>query len=243
MREAGLDVAAGVLESEVTSLNETYNKFISKNVPFVTLKVAISLDGKITATRGARSPLSGPRAKAFVRRLRSEHDAVVIGSRTALIDNPLLKAAGTRQPLRVVLDSMARLPLDSRLAASAGTLRTLMAVTPRAPQDKREGLLGAGVTVIECREKDGMVSLPDILGRLARLEVTSVLVEAGSVLAASFVKDALVDKFIFVVSPQLLGGEGPCLIENEEILAKRLTIASHRQYGEDLVIMAYSRQD
>lgn len=242
LRGAGLSVTVGVLESDVTLLNETYNKYISKNTPFVALKVAMSLDGKITATRGARMPLSGPRAKAFVRRLRSEYDAVVIGSRTALIDDPVLKGSGGRQPLRVVLDSGGTLPLRSRLAASAASIPTLVAVTPRAPRNNRTDLLAAGVSVIECQEKDGMVSLPDILDRLAKLEVTSAVVEAGSILATSLVKEGLVDKFIFVVSPQLLGGQGPSLVENESILAKRLSIYSHRQYGDDLVITAYPRQ-
>lgn len=242
LREAGLHVETGVMRDEATALNEIYNKFITTRMPFVTLKLAVSLDGRITARRGVRTPLSGPRAKAFVRRLRGEHDAVCVGSRTAAIDDPLLKGAGKRQPLRVVLDSMAGLPPGSQLVSTALQMPTLVAVGPRAPHDKREGLLGAGVTVMECREKNGMVSLSDTLDRLAKLEVTSVLAEAGSVLAGSLIREGLVDKLVLVVSPRLLGGDGPGLLEDQAILDKRLCITSHRKYGEDLVITAYPRR-
>lgn len=239
LREAGLLVETAVLQDEATALNEIYNKFITTRQPFVTLKIALSLDGKITARKGTRTPLSGPRAKAYVRRLRAEHDAVAIGSRTALIDDPLLKGSGARQPLRVVLDSGAALPLDSQLVSTAAAMRILVAVTPRAPADNREGLVKAGVTVMECREKNGMLSLVDLLDQLAKLEVTSVLVEAGSVLATSLVGDGLVDKLVLVVSPQLLGGNGPSMLEDQAISGKRLSITSHRKFGEDLVITAY----
>lgn len=208
-------LAGGTYRQRVRQLNAAYEKYITTGLPYVTLKVAVSLDGKIaTATRDARW-ISSEASRAMAHRLRARHDAVMVGIGTVLADDPLLTArpAGRssfrRQPLRVVVDSHARTPVDSRLVRSASPdAPVLVAVTDRAPAPRVEALRAAGAEVVVLpAAPDGRVDLTALLRHLGGREVTSVLVEGGGELVASLVEAQLADAMVVFLAPKILGGK------------------------------------
>lgn len=242
LKQAGIDVEHGVLAEEVERQNETYVKHITSGSPFVMLKTAVSLDGKITAEKGRPFRLTGHEGQRLVHALRSEYDAVLVGIGTVLSDDPRLTARieGGRNPIRVIVDSRARLPEESFLASSARRTRTLLAATSKASKAKVNRLADLGVEVWKTREKDGRVDLRHLLSELGRDDITSVLVEGGSEIAATLAADGLIDKYVFLISPQLIGGlDVPGVLRHRLAEPHKLRIAEARMWGQDLVVEAY----
>lgn len=210
-----VELADGRYREQARRLNAPYEKYVTTGLPYVTLKVAMSLDGKIaTTTRDARW-ISSEASRAMAHRLRARHDAVMVGVGTVLADDPLLTARPPgrrppRQPLRVVVDSHARTPVDARLIRSASPeAPVLVAITDLAPADRVESLRAAGAEVaVLPAGSDGRVDLPALLQYLSAREVTSVLVEGGGVLLASLVDAELADAMIVFLAPKILGGKG-----------------------------------
>lgn len=208
--------------------------------PRVTLSAAISIDGKI-ATRTGDSALSSRRDLARVHRLRASHDAILVGIGTVLADDPLLTvrlARGTN-PVRVILDSRARLPASSRIARTCGEVRTIAAVSRAAPPRRVAALRKMGIEVAAAgRER---ASPRAALARLWRLGVRSVLLEGGSRANWAMVRAGLVDEAVLCVAPRLLGGAGaPGLLGGAGFArvatAPRATLASARLQGGELVV-------
>lgn len=252
LKEAGIEVTVGVLEDEAKELIEPFAKFITKRLPFVTLKLAMSMDGKIaTKTRESKWITSKP-ARRYAHRLRHEHDAVMVGVGTVLTDDPQLTVRLVRgkvkQPVRVVVDSLAQTPPTAKVIRSAET-PSIIAVTERAPKERIERLRQAGCEVWQLPSgPDGRVNLVDLLKRLAERDIVSVLVEGGSELAGSFVKQRLVDRVIFFFAPLLVGGrEAVPAIGGEGFdklsEALRLTEVRVKRLGTDLAVMAKAEPD
>ncbi|MBE3599055.1 MAG: bifunctional diaminohydroxyphosphoribosylaminopyrimidine deaminase/5-amino-6-(5-phosphoribosylamino)uracil reductase RibD [Limnochordaceae bacterium] len=217
LRAAGVDVrlAGEPWGLKARKLNAAYEKYITTGLPFVTLKVAMSLDGKIATASGESQWITGERARALGRRLRARHDAVMVGIGTALADDPLLTVRdirgkpAPRQPLRVVVDSAGRLPPSARLVRSASPeAPVVVAVTDRAPGERVTALRSAGLQVQAFpRDGTGRVDLRSLLQWLASArEVTGVLVEGGATLHGAFLESGLVDALEVFVAPKLLGG-------------------------------------
>ncbi len=173
----------------------------------VTLKVATSLDGRIALADGTSQWITGSKARARVHDMRSRHDAVLVGIGTVLADDPLLTARTVplpkTQPVRIIADSKGRTPVHSRLMKSVGTGRVVIA-TGGAPQDI---LARAGADIWRCGEK-GMVDPTALLDRAAAEGISSIFLEGGGTLAASFVRDGLVDTIHWFSAPILIGGDG-----------------------------------
>lgn len=209
LKEAGIRVKTGVLEEKAARLNEAFVKFITRQSPFVTMKAAMTLDGKIATRTGASRWISGPRSREFGHRLRRCNDAVMVGIGTVLADDPRLTTRlpeDGRDPLRLIVDSQARTPLSAAVLANKPEL-TLLAVTSSAPQERVNALREAGAQVIELSPgPDGRVPLPVLLEELGRRQIVSVLVEGGSVLNYSLLAAGLVDKIHFFIAPLLFGG-------------------------------------
>lgn len=214
---AGVEVALAPesVERRVRRLNAPYEKFIAEHLPFVTLKAAMSLDGRIATATGESRWITSPRARRVAHRLRARHDAIVAGIGTVLADDPLLTVRtpggrpARRQPLRVVLDSRARLAgVRSRLVESASPgSPVLVATTPRAGASSVESLRRAGVEVAVLPAAPGeRVDLAALMALLAEHELTSVLVEGGPTVHASFLEAGLVDALALFVAPRVLGG-------------------------------------
>src|SRR5712671_6249478 len=197
LRSAGIEVRTGVLRAACDAANEMWFKFIGRKLPWVVLKAAVTLDGKLAAPSGDSRWVSGPRARALVHELRDELDAVLVGVGTALADDPRLTARGPglRDPVRVVVDSLARLPPAARLLRQRSSARTLIACTLRAPAARVAALERAGAEIVRCRaDRAGRVDLKDLLKRLAGRGLTSVLVEGGAAIHGGFLARALWDE-------------------------------------------------
>ncbi len=256
LERAGVDVRTGLLADEIARQNEVFVRYMRSHRPFVTLKCAASLDGKVAAARGRRTCISGREAGRLVHRMRAESDAIMVGLGTVLADDPKLTARGVagsgpdgaargggrpgRYPWRVVADSRARIPFDSYLVRTAQRIPTWVAVTEKAPRRRVKALIEAGVGVIETETGGSSeVGLPELMTALADMEVSSVLLEGGPRLASSMAAADLVDKYVFILSPRLFGGDDvPGLLARSLPEAGRLEVSEIARAGDDIVVTA-----
>lgn len=249
LRSAGVEVVEGVLEADCRRLNEAYNLAIVEGRPFVLLKAAMSLDGRIATKKGESKYLTGEEARGEVHRLRDRYDAILVGVGTVLADDPELtvRLAGSRNPLRVVLDSQLRTPLESRLVKTARTVPTLLVTTHDASAARRRRLEKKGVAILNVKaNRSGRVDLRRMLKALHARELNSLLVEGGSQVHGAFFDAGLVDKVAFFYAPLLIGGEaakGPIGGGGVAKLKKapRLLDVRWRALGPDLLIEGYPR--
>jgi diaminohydroxyphosphoribosylaminopyrimidine deaminase / 5-amino-6-(5-phosphoribosylamino)uracil reductase len=236
LRAAGIEVVGGVEERAARELNAAFFHAAHARRPWVTLKLAVSIDGALTDATRTRAWLTGARARREVHRLRAGHDAVAVGIGTALADDPLLTVRGVRQPrvppTRVVFDRRARLPAESALARTAREIPTL--VVAERPDALAEGHLRA--TGVEVLSADG---LADALDQLRERGVRSLFVEGGAELAGAFWDASLVDRLIIFQAPIVLGaGAVGAFTSAEGVLvreARRLPVIARRALGDDLM--------
>jgi len=201
LRNAGISVEVGLMEEEAKKINEKFIKKMKTGLPFVAVKMAMSLDGK-TATRTGNSKwISGRKSREFVQRLRKEYDAVMVGIETVLKDDPRLTCRIKREkdPLKIIVDSRLRIPLESKVLKNPK--KVIVAASERYNKGKKKELEKLGVKIIVCgKEKVGLKRL------MGKLNVNSILIEGGGEINASAVKEKIVDKFYFFVSPIIIGG-------------------------------------
>jgi diaminohydroxyphosphoribosylaminopyrimidine deaminase / 5-amino-6-(5-phosphoribosylamino)uracil reductase len=209
LRSQGIEVLGGVLEDECRILNEVFVKWVTTGLPFVTLKAALSLDGKIATWMGDSRWISNDLSRARVHRLRSRVDGILVGIGTALADDPLLTPRISRKtvrtPLRVIVDPRLRIPLSARLFSDPGPV--LIAAGERASNRKRAELKRKGVEVIFLPDPGGRFDLKPLLDYLGQKEVTSLLVEGGAEIFASFLNEKLADRLWLFYAPILIGGQ------------------------------------
>ncbi len=245
LRQAGLEVTSGVLAEQASRLNEAFICWHQKKRPFVHLKLATSMDGRISLSDSVSTALSGEAARHRVQSLRHQCDAIVIGGNTAAVDDPLLtdrSGKPRRRPLvRVVLDNRLRLQAESRLVSSAGEFPIIVFTNSRDVK-KIAMLRDRGVDVIELDM--GGRDLTGLLAELKTREIQSVLVEGGSEVAGSFCDEKLVDKITFIAAPIVIGGrEAPGAIGGAGAvsLAEALHISdiTVEQLGDDIEISGY----
>jgi diaminohydroxyphosphoribosylaminopyrimidine deaminase/5-amino-6-(5-phosphoribosylamino)uracil reductase len=210
LREAGVEVVTGVGATDAEHQNRVFLTAMRERRPHVTLKAAMTLDGKIADLHGASKWITGEAARRSAHRLRSESDAIVVGVGTVLRDDPELTVRldrpWPREPLRVVLDTTARTPREARLIRAGVAERALIVVGANAPEERARGLATAGASVVRCRTTDGRVSLESLLTELFAREIRAVLVEGGGEVHASFLDAGLVDRVAVYVAPLLVGG-------------------------------------
>ena len=245
LRSAGVEVAVGLLAEEGARLNEKFVAWHRLRRPFVHLKLAMSLDGRISVDSSVSTALSGDIARSRVQELRHEHDAILVGGNTAAVDDPSLtdrSGKPRRRPLaRVVLDNRLRLPLDSRLARTTAEAPTIVFTNSR-DREKAEMLRSQGVDAVETEM--GGRDLAAVLEELRKRDIQSVLVEGGTEVAGAFVDARLVDKITFIAAPLIIGGrDAPTAIGGmgaESIAAAlKLTDVEVTALGSDLEITSY----
>lgn len=243
LRAAGIEVVSGVIEDECNRMNEGYIKHITTGLPFVTLKLASTLDGRIATSRGESRWITGQEARGCVHRLRAINDAVMVGVSTVLKDDPELtvRLARGRDPLRVVLDSTLRIPLRAKVFKKGA--RLLIFTTSGAGMAKASMVVEEGAEVITVPvSKDG-VDIKRVLKELGKRGVASVLVEGGGRVAASLIKKRLADKLVLFISPMALGSDGLPSIGplgiNRLKDAPRLERMAVRKIGHDIVLEGY----
>jgi diaminohydroxyphosphoribosylaminopyrimidine deaminase/5-amino-6-(5-phosphoribosylamino)uracil reductase len=245
---AGIAVTVGVCEAAAYKLNEAFIKFITTRRPFVTLKSAITLDGKIATRTGASRWITGELARQESHRLRHAADAILVGVGTVLQDDPQLTTRlpdlQGANPLRVIVDSTLRVPRQAQVTDVASDRRTLIVTTARAPVARREALQVRGVEVVHLPAyDDGRVDLEALLRYLGERGVASVLVEGGATLSATLLRRRLIDKVLLFVAPKIIGGDGisvvgPCGVETMEQVINLRDVVSQR-LGNDVLLEAY----
>ncbi len=253
LRDAGIQVelAQGPEAARARLLIQPFRKHARTGRPHVTLKSALTLDGRTATASGDSKWISGSESRALVHSWRAEADAVAIGIGTAISDDALLTARDAdppafRQPLRVVFDSGASLPVDSALAKSVADAPVLVIASPEAPAERTGALREAGVEVLVV-DGDPVARVMAAQAELGRREITSLLVEGGAGLAGSFVDAGEVDELRVFVAPILLGGEGARPLVGGEgkpriADAERAIDVCHEQVGDDLLVIARMKE-
>ena len=253
LQAAGIETLSGVLEEEARALNEGFFKRMSTGMPLVRAKLAMSLDGRTAMASGESQWITGPMARSEVQKLRAQSCAIVTGAGSILHDNSSLtlrpgelgladaEAICKRQPLRVVLDSTLRTPVDAKVITGPG--HCLIVTTSQCCPEKRTLLeqAGAEVLVLENDITAGKVSLPALLAELGRRECNEVLLETGAQLAGSMMAENLIDELVVFMAPILMGSEARPLLElplHRMSEKKELVINDIRAIGNDWKITA-----
>jgi diaminohydroxyphosphoribosylaminopyrimidine deaminase/5-amino-6-(5-phosphoribosylamino)uracil reductase len=249
IRKAGIEVVTGVLEPEASRLNEAFVKHVTKKVPFVTLKIAQTLDGKIATASGESKWITGGKAREEGHRLRDQDDAILAGINTVLKDNPSLTARipGGRDPIRVIVDSTLRIPLTANVLTQKSSAKTIVATLTRSSKAKIKKIQDRGAEVLIVRSDKGRVDLKDLMKKLGKMDIMSVLIEGGAEINASALKAGIVDKVIMFIAPALMtgrdalcsiGGASPVKLSQ----AIRLRDVTTRFVGEDLMVEGYIKR-
>ena len=243
LREAGIVVDEGVCEAEAQALNAGFVKRVCQGLPMVTLKLASTLDGRIATAAGESRWITGPEARRAVHRMRAAHDAVLVGSGTVLSDDPDLttriEGAKPVPDLRVVADARLRMPVTSRLVATARDVPTWLVTVPGHPPASLAPYQEAGVDVLTVARGEGGLRLRELLRALARRGVTRVLAEGGAGIAAALVREGLVDRLAWFHAPGVMGGDGfpaayPLPLARLSEMPRFLRVA-HRALGADML--------
>lgn len=247
LEKAGLEVDVGILEKECRRLNEAFCKYILEKEPFVILKVAATLDGKIATRDGNSKWISGKASRRFVHKLRDQVDGIVVGIGTVLKDDPMLTARikGGRNPYRIILDSRLRIPEEAKVIEISPS-KTIIATTELASKDKIERLEKKDVRILILDPKQGRVNLKQLLSRLGEMEMMSLLLEGGSQINGSFLDEGLIDKIFLFLSPKIIGDQqalgifGGRGITNlkEAIFINEIKA---RRIGEDILLEGYAK--
>jgi diaminohydroxyphosphoribosylaminopyrimidine deaminase/5-amino-6-(5-phosphoribosylamino)uracil reductase len=219
LRRAGIQVVQGILKDECARLNEAFNHWIVHRTPFVTVKAGMTMDGKIATASGESRWISGERSRAFGMKLRQGSDAILAGINTILLDDPALTFRPARKEIikhpklrRIVLDSMARTPLNSKIVRDEFAALTTVVVSKRAPRNrvaalaKRVNVLVAPVSRSATSNPQSVIDLRWLLKKLGSQNATSLLVEGGGEVNASFLLGGFAQRVVFFYAPKILGG-------------------------------------
>ncbi len=244
LREAGIEVVEGVLSEKASRLNEAYNKYITTGLPFVTLKLAATLDGRVAMASGESKWITGPEARKLVHRMRAESDAVMVGSGTALADDPELTVRHVkgRNPKRVLVDTGFKVPLSSRLFNRPED-GVIVFTGPGADKDKIARARALGVEVHSVRLKQGRLSLKTIFRELWKRGIVNLLLECGPKLAADAIETGAADKVALFYGPKLIGAGGlPMMGPLGFKSLKRAPVIRDitlKKVGEDMLVIGY----
>ncbi|MDF2720560.1 MAG: 5-amino-6-(5-phosphoribosylamino)uracil reductase [Paenibacillus sp.] len=248
LRKHGIAVDVGVLEQEARKLNEMFIKFIVSRLPFVTLKSASTLDGKIATKTGDSKWISGGSSRSYVHMMRHRHQAIMVGVETVIADDPLLTArleTEAIQPIRLIVDSRLRLPLDAQVVVNQET-KTIVLTTNHASIEQILRLNALGVEVIKCGDGP-RVDLKKAMSVLAEREIGSILLEGGGTLNGAMLAEGLVDKVVLFIAPKIVGGrDAPAAfaLDGFERMAEAIELSevNVERFGDDCCISGYPRR-
>ena len=248
LRGAGVEVEVGVLEEEAKKLNEIFINYVVRKKPFVILKTAMTIDGKIASANGDSKWVTSEASRDHVHLLRDRVAAIMVGINTIIKDDPMLTTRlvdriGT-DPIRIIVDSKGNIPLDSRVLCKDSKAGVILATTSSIDKDKERQLVEKGVKVIKAEGKDGHVDLIKLSQELYMLEIDSVLLEGGGILNAAAIDTGIVDKVMFFIAPKILGGKDAVTpVEGKGIQlmgeALKLKDVSLSKFGEDILVEGY----
>lgn len=208
LQDAGISVETHVLKEECDALNDVFFHYITTKTPYVVMKYAMTMDGKIACHTGASKWVTGEEARAHVQRMRNKYTGIMVGVQTVLADDPLLtcRIAEGRDPIRIICDSSLRTPLDSQIVRTAGEVGTILATATEDPA-RIAVYEEKGVQVLVTKKKDGRVDLTDLMKKLGERKVDSVLLEGGGTLNYSALQAGIVQHVQAYIAPKLFGGD------------------------------------
>lgn len=212
LKKAGITVDTGLMEKEARRLNEAFLTFHELNRPFMILKWAMTMDGRIAAMSGQSRWISNEHSREYVHQLRSDVDAVMVGIGTILQDNPMLNVRidhyDKRQPKRIIVDGNLRIPVKAKVLTASAPEDSIIATSDFAPPHKVQRLRDEGHHVLLMRGRRGLIDLVQLISKLSEFNIQSVLCEGGSTMNASLLGARMVDKIIAFMAPKIVGGDG-----------------------------------
>lgn len=242
LRQNGIEVTEHILEAECNKLNEVFMHYIQHKTPFVTMKYAMTLDGKIATYSGKSKWITGEESRRNVHLDRHSHSAIMVGVGTVLADNPMLncRLENCKNPTRIICDTNLKTPLDSNIVNSAKEINTIIA-TSSANKELAEKFISKGCTVLEIPKKNGHIDLNILMAELGRMGIDSILLEGGGTLNWSALESGIVNKVQAYIAPKLFGGsESKTAIEGLGFeapdLCTRLKNTTVHRFGDDIMI-------
>ena len=250
LRNNGIEVITGIMESEIKKTNEVFIKYIAKKQPFCIMKTAMTMDGKIATSTGDSKWISNEKSRAYVHELRHRVAGIMVGIGTVLKDDPQLttrRDGSSKNPIRIIIDSKARIPLEAKVLRCDENTKTIIITTELAEGTKIEAIKQKGAEVIVTPSKNNRVDLKHLMSVLGEAGIDSILLEGGSTLNYSALEEGIVDKVIAFISPKIFGGTssktpvGGVGVEQvkDSIL---LTDTEVTKFDEDIMIEAYVKK-
>lgn len=248
LREAGITVETGILEKEALKLNETFIKHVTTGMPFVTLKAASSLDGRIATRTGDSKWITGEASRRHVHAMRDQADAIMVGIGTVEIDNPSLSTRlpnkKGRNPIRVIVDEELRISPSAKVIDSEVKNSLVIATTEKASAKKIEKLKKLGASILIFKSVNGVVPLKPLMKKLGDAGINSLIIEGGSEVHASALNEGIVDKLAIFYAPKIIGGTDSIPVvggEGAKNLADAIEIdtLTTKKFGNDILIQGY----
>jgi diaminohydroxyphosphoribosylaminopyrimidine deaminase/5-amino-6-(5-phosphoribosylamino)uracil reductase len=250
LRRRGIRVTLGVCEDKAKKLNEVFVKYIRTRRPFVVLKCAATLDGRIAAKTGDSKWITGEAARGFVHRLRHSVDAILVGVNTVKSDDPRLTTrmenGQGKDPLRIILDTRLSIPPDAEVLRLDSKSDTILVAGKGVAQEKKAALEKNSVRIIESDVKDDLINMDLLMDQLGAMTITSLLIEGGGRVIASALGAGIVDKIVFFYAPKILGGDDGvpmCRGEGPDLMSGCIQVQdiAVQRFGDDLMIEGYIR--
>ena len=254
LRDNGIEVISGILEEEAKKLNEIFIKYITTKKPFLILKSAITLDGKIASKTRNSKWITGEESRAYTHHIRNRVSGIMVGVSTVIYDDPQLNTRingreDVSNPIRIIVDDQnIRIPLDSNVVRTTNEQKTIVVTTVNAETEKIEKLKSLGVDVILTKDKNGQVDLEELMNELGEKKIDSVLLEGGGTLNYSALESGIVDKVMYFIAPKILGGRDAITsIEGEGIDkvddAFMIDDISIKRFDKDILVEGYVRKE
>lgn len=248
LRDAGIEVITHVLKDECDGINDVFFHYIVNKTPYVVMKYAMTMDGKIATREGYSKWITGENARNHVQEQRNALSGIMAGIGTVLKDDPMLtcRIPGGRTPVRIICDTHGRIPVDSNIVKSADTVRTIIAVSDKwidtsDGQEKANKLNDMGAEILAVPENDGHIDLKALMTELGALQIDGILLEGGGTLNESALKAGVVNEVDAYIAPKIFGGAGHSPVDGEGVSlpdeAYRFRLAKTEQYGEDVLLI------
>ncbi len=247
LKQNGVEIETGILETDCRRLNEVFVHFITTGLPFVLLKSAMTLDGKTATVTHASRWITGDHSRKLVHKIRQEYSAIMVGADTVIYDDPMLNTRldgkTGRDPVKVIADSHARVPLTAKIFQYNPQL-TIIATTVQACPEKRKSIERLGAQVMICPMKNNKLDLIYLMQALGKMEVDSVLIEGGSTLAYAALQAGIVNKVMSFIAPKILGGSlAPTPVGGSgiELMEEAIPLKGmkFKKIGQDFLVEAY----
>ena len=249
LKSLGIEVKVGVLEEECLKLNEVFMKYIKTKLPYVVLKAGVSLDGKIATRNGESKWITGEISRKKVSELRNQLSGIMVGINTVLADDPSLtcKIHGGRNPVRIILDSSLRIPLDSQILKTAYKYETIIVTTSNIDLDKKTLVEELKSKVIIIDSINNRVDLKKLMVKLGEMKIDSILLEGGGEVNYSALEAGIVDKIMLFIAPKIIGGkDAKTFVEGKgiDLLANHFNVSNLKNevLGQDILLTGYIRR-